>query len=146
MCAYRLNTNAISVLLFLITTMSLACELDTKIVVEGGNPPMFTMTGNGSLRAIRVRGPNKQREALGEEASIYWQLKSEKGGALDVGDIGSITYGEVPEGYRQIYPERGKAPSLVEGERYYVRFDTANANGAEKFFTITNGKVEVSDY
>jgi len=132
--------------LSLVLSAFAACEHDTKLTIEG-NPPRFIMKGNGSLRSLRVRGPNKQRSIDGEDAFIYWRITSEGGTAQSVGDIGMITYASVPTGYKQIYPEnRRPAPSLVEGERYYVRVDTANANGAEKFFVIRNGKVETSDY
>lgn len=136
-----------SALLLFAVALTLACERPTKIFIEGGNPPTFRMTGNGSLRAIRVRGPKKQREAEGEEASFYWYIKSEKGGAKNVEDVGQITYGKVPEGYVQVYPERGEAPPLIEGERYLVRVSTVNANGADKVFSIRSGKVvDISDY
>ncbi len=126
--------------------VSSACERDTKLTVEGGNHPRFVLRGNGSLRALRLRGPNKQRSVEGESAFIYWRITSEGGTARSPDEIGTITYGSVPAGYKQIYPENGTAPSLIEGERYYIRVDTANANGAEKFFVIRNGKVETSDY
>ena len=63
-----------------------------------------------------------------------------------VENLSPITYGKVPEGYKQVYPEQGNAPALVEGERYYVWVGTFDANGAGKHFIIRNGKVEVSDY
>ena len=141
----KLVSCAIIVSLSLVLSAFAACEQDTKLTIEG-NPPRFTMKGDGSLRSLRVRGPNRQRSVDGEDAFIYWRLTSEGGTARSVGAIGTITYGSVPTGYTQIYPENGSPPSLVEGERYYVRVDTANANGAEKFFVIKNGKVETSDY
>jgi hypothetical protein len=117
--------------------VSSACERDTKLTIEGGNPPRFMMKGSGSLRSLRVRGPNKQRYVDGEDAWIYWRITSEGGTARSVEDIGAITYGSVPIGYNQVYPKNRAAPSLVEGEHYYIRVDTANANGAEKFFCNT---------
>lgn len=128
---------------FVLVSGVIACEVPTRLRIEG-NPPKFMVSGSGSLRSLLVRGPTKKRDVEGESAYIYWRIRSEKAQTVD--EIKSITYGEVPEGYAQIYPESGKAPPLIEGERYYVRLDTANANGAEKFFVIRNNKIDVSDY
>ena len=57
-----------------------------------------------------------------------------------MGGIGSVTYGKVPQGYQQIYPENGAAPTIIEGQHYYVRIVTNNANGADGYFMVQNGK------
>jgi predicted RNA-binding protein with TRAM domain len=57
-----------------------------------------------------------------------------------------VAYGKIPEGYAQIYPERGEAPPIVEGEHYYVRIVTANANGDDGYFMLRNGKVIFAKY
>src|SRR5689334_11947067 len=90
--------------LFIIAALALSCEIDTKLKVTGGNPPVFEMTGNGLLTSIRVRGHKRQREALGENASIYWEIDS-TGEGRTVGRLGEISYGKVPDGYEQKYPE-----------------------------------------
>ena len=133
-------------LLLVLSVAGLSCEIHTKLSIKGGNPPTFVMTGNGTLTSIRIRGHERQREAEGEEASLYWVIKPEKGGAQIVGDIGSITYGKVPEGYRQQYPENGEAPLLNEGEHYYVRVVTSNANGADGYFMILKGQAIFAKY
>ncbi len=133
------------IILSLVVATALACERDTKLVIEGGNPPKFVMTGSGSLGTIRIRGPEKQRDAEGEDAHLYWVIVNKKGGDRPVEELGAVTYGQVPEGYKQKYPENGEAPPLKEGERYNIRIATFNANGVDKYFMIRNGKVEVSD-
>lgn len=123
-----------------------SCEIDTSLKIYGGNPPKFSMTGSGSLGRLRIRGHEKQREAFGEDASIYWQIEP-KDSIKNVWRVSPITYGVVPEGYEQIYPENGKAPPpLVAGQRYYVRIDTNNANGSQMYFIIRNGEVKYSEY
>ena len=99
------------VALLLILIGSSSCEIDTKLRVSGGNPPVFELSGNGRLTSIRVRG-QRQRDVAGE----------------------------VPEGYTQIYPEEGEAPTIREGQHYYVRVVTSDANGADGYFMILNGK------
>ncbi len=55
--------------------------------------------------------------------------------------MGPIIYGQVPPGYKQVYPEEGEAPPLVEGRIYNVRIDAYNAPGVIKDFIIRDGKV-----
>lgn len=133
--------------LLLIIGISLACERDTKLKVEDGNPPKFAMTGNGTLTAIRVRGPHKQREAKGEALYLYWVIEIDgREDPADVETLSPVIYGKVPDGYKQVYPERGDAPPLVEGEHYYVRVVTSNANGDDGYFMLRNGKVIFAKY
>jgi hypothetical protein len=118
----------------------LACERHTTLRIEGGNPPKFVLSGNGTLGAIRVRGPEKQREAEGEDAFLYWVIRNAKDKDQGIEKLSPVTYGNVPDGYIQIYPESGMAPPLIEGERYNIRVVTFDANGADKYFVIRNGK------
>jgi len=130
-----------SVTSLLSLVMLSSCEIPTKLVVRGGNPPSFQLSGNGLLTSFRVRGPRKQRDAEGEDASMYWMIKRSDGQSGDtVSRIGTIVYGELPRGYRNIYPETGQVPQLEEGERYYVEVITADAEWASAYFTIEGGK------
>lgn len=110
--------------------------------IKGNNPPTFILSGSGRLAMLRIHGP-KVRDVPGEAGFAVWEIIAKSGrfnGTL-VGSLGSITYGKVPDGYVQVYPERGEAPPLLEGEQYRAFFDTVNANGARKSFTIRDGKV-----
>jgi hypothetical protein len=136
------KSKAFASFLALVISMGLACERNTVLKIEGGNPPKFVMSGNGILGGLMVRGPKKQREAEGEDALIYWRIRNLRDEAVRVEEIGAIIYGTVPEGYRQIYPENGTAPPLIDGEKYYIRVDTSEANGAQKYFTLQNGIIK----
>ena len=69
------------------------------------------------------------------------QFKAD-GSARHVEGLGLITYGEIPEGYIQVYPTSGTSPApVVEGERYHVNEITMNANGVATNFEIHNGEV-----
>ena len=124
---------------------SIGCERDTKLTVEGGNPPKFIMTGSGRLDTLRVGGPQKQREGVAEEPYIYWAIEfKEAGSARKVESLGPTTYGELPSGYVQVYPKPGQSPPpLSEDELYSVRAITMNANGTILHFAIHKGKVVV---
>lgn len=132
-------------LLFSVSSLT-ACERHTRLQVTQDNPPKFEMSGSGSLARFRVRGP-KVRDVLGEDQYVVWQIEVKSGSwGEDVESLSPLTYGKVPAGYVQKYPEQGEAPPLTEGEVYYVRVDTNNANGAFKHFVLKQGKVVSADY
>src|SRR5262249_48627232 len=126
----------------MVSIINAACERATTISFEGGNPPKFVMTGSGSLGLLRVLGPEKQRDVFGEAPFFYWVIEPlTKDSDRSVEKMGPITYGQIPSGYKQVYPENGKAPPLIEGKLYSIKIDTINAPGIIKNFTIRDGKV-----
>jgi hypothetical protein len=133
------------ILLFSVATA--ACERDTTLRIDGNNPPNFKMSGSGRLGFLRIHGP-KVREGEGETAFIVWEIQPKAGflAGERVETLRSITYGKVPSGYAQVYPETGEAPPLLEGVKYEAWAETTGANGARKYFTIRNGKaIELPD-
>jgi len=132
--------------LLLAVLITVSCEIDTKLRIEGGNPPRFNMSGSGALGRLVVRGPKTLRHIDGPDSSAYWYIEIENAKVAGVWRLSPITYGSVPEGYAQKYPEHGAATPLSENEIYYVQVDTSNANGTSKHFVIRNGKVEFADY
>jgi len=127
----------------LVSTISCFHERDTKVNVEGGNPPKFIMSGSGDLTQLRIGGPKKLREGIAGEPYIYWGIEFEKTDSeRSIEALSPITYGEVPRGYIQIYPEPSQAPPpLLEDELYQANVVTMNANGARLNFAIHKGKV-----
>lgn len=136
-------TRPLLIVLLSLLTFASACEQDTKLRIELGNPPKFHMTGSGSLSMFRLHGP-KVRERLGESAFIIWEIQP-IGGVLKgegVESLSPIIYGQVPKGYQQIYPEDGSAPPpLVEGQDYDLWIDNTGANGIRTIFFIRDGRV-----
>jgi len=115
--------------------------------MKGSPPPTFLLAGNGILTSVRVRGPNKQRDASGEAQYLYWLLELEDyDGSQVVGRLGSVRYGEIPKGYVQIYPENGVTPPLAENEHYHVHFVTTDAPHSKGHFTIRDGRVIFSEF
>jgi hypothetical protein len=132
--------------LLLVVLTTLSCEIDTKLRIDGGNPPQFLMSGSGNLGRLVVRGPKTLRHIEGPDSSAYWYIEIKNPRVANVWRLSPIKYGTVPEGYVQKYPELGAATPLSEKEIYYVRVDTSEANGTSKAFVIKNGKVEFADY
>ena len=52
------------------------------------------MSGSGSLGNIRIRGPEKQREAEGEDAFLYWVMVNREDEEQNVERLGFVTYGK----------------------------------------------------
>lgn len=117
-----------------------SCERDTQVTMNTENPPTFVLSGSGSLGMLRVHGP-RMRPGGGESPAINWEIQP-KGGIFAGTKVAglSVSYGKIPPNYVQIYPERGPAPPLIEGEEYDVFFDTTGANGSRKYFVIRGGK------
>ena len=78
---------------------------------------------------------------------MYWRIEAKDASRLLRADqLSPITYGKIPPGYVQVYPEHGDAPPLMEVERYNVWAYTRSANGSEQYFTIRDGKaIEVPE-
>lgn len=137
--SYRVASLFEVILLLTLPLITVACERDTTLAIEGIDAPRFVLSGSGTLGSLRVVGPLRQREAQGEDASVYWMIKP----APDVGPkhletLSPITYGKVPQGYVQVYPEQGEAQPLVEGVRYFIDVSTNGANGVRRNFTLLN--------
>jgi hypothetical protein len=133
--------------LFVWVASAISCEVPTKLSMREGLPPTFLVTGNGILTSIRVRGPNKQRDAMGEDQYLYWVIElKDYDGSQVVGRLGSVKYGEIPKGYVQIYPENGATPPLNENEHYSVHFVTTDAPHDDGYFMVHDGRVVFAKY
>jgi len=156
--------------LFIITA-GIGChyEEDTKPIVSGGNPPIIKFEGTGALAQLFVTGPYALEQLKQEYQQEYkitggrnvltvkeqkeleqirdnkdyslWQLDPSRN--FRVSRL-SITYGIVPQGFRQVYPANGKQPEpLIEGKVYNVIPPSNSANYKSAYFMIKNGKAEM---
>lgn len=135
--------------LFFVLLLSLllsACERRTEVALEGGNPPTFMLSGSGRLGEVIIFGPEQERPASSDpldETYALWKLEPEKkgeDGAALVEQLHSLTYGVVPNGYKQTKPRIGPAPPLETGKRYRYWFVTVNAPWGAGYFEIREGK------
>ena len=114
-----------------------ACERDTKISVEEGNPPTFKLSGNGNLAFLAVTddSPNKVEK---RSSQILWKIIPQSGKS-EIGQLPPITYGKVPPGFTQEIPKLGAPPPLIAERFYQVSAPTSNAHGDWIFFMIRDG-------
>jgi hypothetical protein len=134
-------------LLLILSLISVACEIDTKLQVEEGNPPKITLSGSGTLTRLIIVGHKMLRRTEGPDSSAVWCIKmTDYDNGQQVWQLSPIRYGKMPEGYIQIYPEQGEAPQLEENVTYRIQVDTSGANGASGYFMIKDGKVTFAEY
>src|SRR5437870_13159035 len=98
---YRTSTiviNWLTLLLFLFSVS--ACERRTEVKLDGGNPPTFVMSGSGRLVSLTIFN--------GEDKPIWKIEKTETLEAVE--KLHRITYGVVPNGYKQVEPDNGNLP------------------------------------
>jgi hypothetical protein len=123
-----------------------SCERRTVVKIEGGNPPIFVLSGSGRLDEVIIFGPERERIVESDpfdETYAIWKLVGEKrgeAGMAQVEDLHAVTYGVVPKGYKQVKPEAGTPPPLRPGKRYGYWFVTVNAPWGAGYFEIRDGK------
>jgi len=93
---------------------------------------------------MRIGGPNKQRDAEGEEAYLYWLIESRKDADRPIERLSPITYGEVPDDYDQTYPKKGPPPPLIEGDRYLIHIETFDASPFIGYMTSITVRLSLS--
>jgi hypothetical protein len=161
----KLFSNSATLLILLSIAALGGCEIDTRVKVTKANPPQFTFSGNGILAQMYVSGPFTLDEikllagtegrliTIEEELKIeqviggsrvLWQLDPGRG--KYVADLPTIIYGELPKGFRQVYPKDNSPPlPLLEGKYYIVSVPSHNANSHKTYFIVKSGNiVEVS--
>jgi hypothetical protein len=129
-------------LFMLLPLFSTACERRTAVKLEGENPPVFVVSGGGELGCLRIYGP-KQREVGSDLNYAIWEIEPTNGymEGERLERLGRITYGVIPKGYKQIYPENdAAAPPLVDGQKYEYWLQTINAPHARASFEMRDGK------
>ena len=134
-------------LLFMTVTLlslsSIACERKTEAKLEGGNPPVFSVwAGTGHLWFASI-GEYRSDKSLkpSERWHELWRVEPTVDGSGQrtgkyTWELGTMTYGVVPEGYAQRVPFQGVPPPLVPGKSYTYSFKTDNGMPADGQFEI----------
>jgi hypothetical protein len=113
-------------------------ERDTKIEMDGKNPPTFTFSGNGQVDYIDFSDESVSDVSYYSPERKMWQLVPTGNTTPD--RFPKITYGVVPPGFVQRWPAAGPARPLDEEKPYLVAAPTSNANAGTLMFLIRNGQ------
>jgi hypothetical protein len=137
--AMRLLT--VSLALISMISCSQPRQYSTHITLEGGEKPTFVLAGSGLLGDFMVYGP-RQRPGENIGAITVWEIRPLHGpDGEPLKKLGSIKYGVVPKGYKQIYPEDGLEPPVIKpGVRYAYWAQIVNAPHAREEFELIDGK------
>jgi hypothetical protein len=130
--------------LILLACSVAGCERSTQVRLEDGIPPVFDLSGSGTVAIFTVYGPDYMTKAKcpGDEDFALWKIKASGGyfSGTSISELESITYGVLPSGYVQVKPKEGAPPPLVEGKKYSYFVETTNAPGAGGYFEIRNSR------
>ena len=136
------NTRLLALLLTI--WLFAGCERSTHVRVEGGTTPVFIISGSGRLVSFVVYSPNfvSKAESPWDENFALWKIEQSAGNSSGVPawKLERITYGTLPDGYKQVKPQVGPAPPLTEGQKYFYEATTTNAPGTAGFLEIRNSQ------
>jgi len=119
-------------------------EWPTSVGLKGGTAPVFVLSGGGKVATFTIFNQDfmtKAEKPL-DENFVLWKIRA-SGGYLHgtwIPNLGSITYGVVPEGYIQVKPVAGAPPLLIEGQKYFYFVETTDAPGASGYVEIKNSR------
>ena len=130
----------------LILLFAAACEPNTTVYLNGGNPPRFGYKGGGYLEFFVVEEvapenqnvPNVEQDT--DKNKIMWWIYRKDSSAGKIGNLSTITYGIVPENFAQKVPSAGLPPPLVEGKVYEAGGPAISMPKGYLRFVIRNGQ------
>lgn len=110
-------------------------ESDTKIaIIDNHIPPTFKLSGSGCCPYIHMSGPYTNLNNM--EHLRLWEITGMTD--LPVWRLGSITYGSLPSGFSQQYPQEGQPVPLEEGKYYTIFVYVHGAHSGFMAFKIQN--------
>jgi hypothetical protein len=119
-----------------------ACEDRTTVSITAPqNPPTFKLSGSGGVFLFIFIGPHSTLEEIGSNQEVHniWRVSPVEGTNITASYLPTLTYGQVPPGFRQDVPASGSPPPLEEGKFYSVRTPTHGANFQALCFKMEGG-------
>ena len=109
-----------STMLFLLIFLCLPACAPSGVwrIVNNENPPALKIEGKEDIKFVWVFGPYRMDPKVKEEARLVWKITPER--YQPMSEIQPITYGSVPVGWTQQFPEQGDPEPLFNGKWYVV--------------------------
>ena len=127
--------------LFLLVLGFYGCEDVIRISIVDDLAPTFEFSGSGyaDLFMVVESEPGQGPRALGDQSRVLWEIcpDSTKAGTLPVP---RSTYGKVPTGFHQTFPENGPPAPLKEGTTYQAGAPPFAHRYGFVFFKLKGGK------
>lgn len=129
----------------LLSMVACTYEENTEVSIDGENPPTFKLHGSGNQQYFSVAEvspdnyvPPAQHDS--DKDIALWKIVPIEQTPPRAWDYPPITYGSIPNKFRQELPQDGTPPPLVEGRLYEAGGPAYGANGGSVLFAIRNGK------
>lgn len=134
-------------LLFSLMLIFVGCERPTKVQLKSADGLEFKITGHGSVGQLTIFGSRYREEATSpsDQRFVIWMIEPVNGylAGPPINRLHTVTYGKVPNGYRQIIPANDTAPEPLLQERpYLLRVSTVGATGFGSWFVMKSGTFE----
>lgn len=143
-----IRTFSIAIRLLLLSLLCFglgACEIDTRASIsDNRNPPTFRLSGTGQLGEFIVVGPFasvEDQESYRPDVHAIWKIGPSRYGAIYIDNVPPITYGVVPDGFKQVTPASGPPPLLEEGKFYSVTAPSTSAGFRRLCFKVEGGVI-----
>jgi hypothetical protein len=127
--------------------LSCTFEVNTRIrLVEGSSPPSFKLYGTGEQAGFWVYGPRStcnelETFRLGVETPLWRAASKSSNDDRTVFNLSTLTYGELPAGYKQEVPAgEPVAPALQDGKYYLLWVSVNGASNNALKFQVKGGK------
>ena len=118
-------------------------ERPTDVKLDGITP-VFVLSGSGYLANLTISAlPPEEKLTSPSSVTTVWRIEAERDylSGRRVEEIRRLTYGKLPAGYRQVYPEFDRTPQPISpGTIYEFYFETTGAPHARGLFELHRGK------
>jgi hypothetical protein len=132
-----------------LTMIVVSCEEDKRIQLHllERTPTSFSVSGKWwavDLTVVELRGNEPPADLWSPKGETIWKISAPK--RIWATDWPVITYGEIPDGFLQTVPLRGRPHELAEGPIYAAQIHDSSGAGGAFYFAIRGGKtVNVTD-
>ena len=119
-----------------------------NISIEGGNLPVFNVSGSGNLLGIYVYGPRPGETIAVPDEILVWAIRVKPDGSSEhtyggylLDSVGRVQYGVAPSRFEQRFPKGGvSASKLKDGIIYMVHLETTSAYDKSVLIQVREGK------